>query len=100
MVSTPGCGLFFFAPFRSPSLQRTDQEESGASSTLNRTGTLRAQRLRRQEESDSAARKRSVDSGRQVRREGHKASTGGEGRVNSREEGRKRCLLTDRKQGI
>lgn len=52
------------------------------------------------EESDSAARKKSVDSGRKVRRKGHKASAGGEGRVNSREEGRKRCLLTDRKQGI
>lgn len=72
----------------------------GASGTLTRTGRLRAQWLPGLEESDSAARKKSVDSGRKVRREGHKASAGGEGRVNSREEGRKRCLLTDRKQGI
>ena len=58
----------------------------GASGTLTRTGRLRAQRLPGLEESDSAARKKSVDSGRKVRRNGHKASAGGEGRVNSREE--------------
>lgn len=64
--TTPGCGPFIsLAPSCSPFLQRTRSEStSGSKQNFKQNRTLRAPRLPGQEESDSAARKRSVNSGK------------------------------------